>query len=174
MVPDKQSDSLLGFKFSVKHFINWGSWHCFPLLLQLPVYKSIFSSLEQTCSTSEDKYLEDPLNNFQQKACCYNIAGNARNYSVTIWQVSVSLPPNKYSVLNKKCATLQLSLCMPQKVYGRTGVHLHPPLTSGLVRIEWLTSHPIHFATGKSITKWTPELVQTHYTGQKPLALVRN
>lgn len=60
------------------------------------------------------------------------------------------------------------------KVYGRMGVHLHSSLTSGLVRSEWLTSHPIHFAHGKSITKWALELVQTHHTGQKPLALVRN
>jgi len=46
-------------------------------------------------STSDSKYLEEPPNNFKQKACCYNTAGNARNYTVTIRQVPVSLPPNK-------------------------------------------------------------------------------
>ena len=60
------------------------------------------------------------------------------------------------------------------KAYGRMGVHLHSSLTSGLVRSEWLTSRLSHFAPGKSITKWAPELAQTHHTYQKPLVLVRN
>lgn len=60
------------------------------------------------------------------------------------------------------------------KAYSRIGVHLHSSLTSGLVRSEQLISYPSHFAPGKSIIKWAPELVQTHHTCQKPLALVRN